>query len=85
MKVAIINTTTGNVLHVGDTDGKRIGGLYIRVDGELYNVAYAFHEAQTTYVSTRIKSQARDRAELEKAQIIELQDLRRDYGVHEDV
>jgi len=62
MRVAVIEAE-GQVLCRGEWDGKRVEGVFARVqrDGdkpELYNLAYVYKEEHTDTVSTQLKESA---------------------------
>jgi hypothetical protein len=46
MRVVVIDTSSGKIVHAGESDGKRRDGIYVKVDKDMYHAHCVFPEGE---------------------------------------
>jgi hypothetical protein len=68
MRVAVIELDTGRILHTGESDGRRVDGFWLKVDGQMYNITNCYRAEDAEVVSARYREMAAEMKALKDAQ-----------------
>lgn len=81
MRVAVIEPVTGKIILMGESDGKRYDGMWLKVAGEMYAANACYHAEDAEVVSARFKAMAEEMRALKDAQQKRMIETFHEFGV----